>query len=547
MKKRMLALLLAVLMVFSMAGCGKKPLDPTDKIPQIEKPVEKPEESEAPEAPTDPEPSQGLDAYDDPCDHPHEGNDLTVYDGIYRAKLPQSEDEETWLQIKGYNDFIMLEYHGLMEGSVYRYWAEEFWPGEGWYTEIGKDSVSGKSQLFTSMGQYENYSELPRNRCITLTDDGVVLNYDDSDAEYFERADGFEGHADAEEMRARLDEDVHLDFDYQYDSKNVVGSWGFWDGWQAACLTFAEDGSFSMFWKEPNKPIAVYEGVYGFGTNSGNLVIHAERLGYGGYPYVADWEWYVDEWGLNLSDEAGIILDGMWTFWPVEEDFFTVLDADTALGYIVANLTESGEYTDQYDGAYTYYFSLPQFYYSEHQDLQNINEQIVDFYYPIIEEERNAMEAGEILSYDLIDWQSMVYKGILFLHVYALTYDWEEHDIFYVDVDTMEQVDASEVLKRLEISEEEFLDAARTRAEEIFISTFDEMPEEDREAYGYYDCLEQTVSDEFVNLELPIFVNRHGEITVYLKIASMAGSGLMWEGNNIFGEYYGAYKEEAVG
>ena len=536
--RKVLALLLAGLMVFSMAACGRKEPDPAkkpDQTPTIEKPA-------------DLEPSQGLDAYDNPCDHPHEGNDLTIYDGIYRAKLPQGEDDETWLQIKGYNDFIMLEYHGLMEGSVYRYWAEEFWPGEGWYTEIGENAISGKSQIFSSMAQYENYSELPRNRCITLTEDGVVLNYDDSDAEYFERADGFAGHAAPEEMRTRLGEDVHLDFEYQYDSKNVVGSWGFWDGWQAACLSFEEDGDFSLYWKEPNRPIAVYEGVYGFGQNSGNLVIHAERLGYGGYPYVADWEWYVDDYGyISISDYDTVIMEGSYNFWPVEEDFFTVLDADTALGYIVANLTDSGEYTDQYGGEYTYYYSLPQFYHSENRDLQKINEQITEFYYPIMEMEQNAMSEGEILSYDLIDWQSSVYKGILFLHVFAYTYDWEEHSIFYVDVDTLEQLEVSEVLERLEISEEDFLDAARTRAEEIFHDKFDDMPEEDRETYGYYEYLEQTLSDEFVNLDLPIFVGRHGEITVYLKIASKAGSGLMWEANNIFGEFYGNYQEEAVG
>ena len=526
MKKRMLALMLALLMVFSIAGCGKQKPEEETKQPE-------------PVAPIDPEPSQGLDAYENPCDHLHEGKDLTVFDGIYRAKLPQGEDEETWLQIKGYNDFIMLEYHGMMEGSSYRYWAEEFWPGEGWYTSTEQETVSGKSQIFSSMAQYENYSELPKNRCITLTDDGVVLNYDDSDAEYFVRDDTFAGgHTEPKEMRVRLGEDVHLDFSYQYDSKNVVGSWGFWDGWQAVCLTLAEDGTFSMFRKEPNSPIAVYEGVYGFGRNSGNLVIHAERLGHGGYPYAADWEWYVDDYGyLNISDYDAVMVEGSIGLWPVEEDFFTVLDADTALGYIVANLTDSGEYTDQYGTEYTYYYSLPQFYHSENQDLQKINRQITEFYYPIMEAELSAMETGEFLSYDLIDWQSAVYQDVLFLHVYADTYDWEEHSIFYVDVNTLKQLDASEVLKRLEISEDEFLDAARTRAEEIFHYTFDELPEEDREVYGYYDCLEQTISDEFVNLDLPIFVDRNGVITVYLKISSMAGSGLIWEANSIFEEY----------
>ena len=55
--------------------------------------------------------------------------------------------------------------------------------------------------------------------------------------------------------------------------------------------------------------------------------------------------------------------------------------------------------------------------------------------------------------------------------------------------------------------------------------------------------VEQTISDEFLNLDLPIFADRNGVITVYLKISSMAGSGLMWEANNIFEEY----AEDAVG
>jgi len=541
--KKVLALLLAALMVFSVAGCGQQEPQPEKRTAE-----EVETEENVSDVPPETEVSQEMPVYENPCDHIHEGADLTVFDGIYRAKLAQGDDDETWLQIKGYNDFIMLEYHGFMEGSMYRFWAEEFWPGEEWYTSSDKEMISGKSQIFSSMGQYENYSEMPRNRCITLTNDGVVLNYDDDDAQYFVRDDGFDGgHTAPQEMRPRLGEDVHLDFAYQYDSKNAVGTWGFWDGWQAGCLTLEEDGNFSLYWKEPNRPIAVYEGVYGFGSYSGNLAVYAERQGYGGYPYVADWEWYVDEYGyLNISDYDTVILEGSMGFWKVEEDFFTVLDADTALGYITEEGPEWGNYTDQYGTEYSYYYSLPRFYHCESQDLQRINRQITDFYYPIMEAEQNAMEAGEFLSYDLIDWQASVYKGILFLHVYAYTYDWEEHSIFYVDVDTLEQLEPSEVLKRLDITEEEFLNAARTRAEEIFLEHFSGIPEADRETYGYYDCLEQTIGDEFVNLDLPIFVDRSGVITVYLKISSMAGSGVMWEANSIFEEFYGEY-QEAVG
>jgi len=586
--KKIIALCLALAMVLSLAACGSKEpsisaADKLNKLPtQQEKQetpekTEKPEQPEAPaekapaqskpnkekpgktdktepEAPADPEPSQGLDAYDNPCDHPHEGTDLTVYDGIYKAKLAQGDDEETWLQIKGYNDFILLEYHGLQAGEIYRYWVEEFWPADGWYTDTDTDSVTGKSQQFTSMAQYENYSGLPQNRVITLTNDGVVLNYDDSDAEYFARDDGFDGgHNAPEELRNWFGEDSHLDFDYQYDAKDVVGTWGFWDGWQAVCMTFAEDGSFSCFWKYPNEPIQVYEGAYAFGEYSGNLEVLAERIGYGRFPVEANWQWEINEWGdLNLLSEEDVIFLGEYNFWPIEEDFFTVMDADKALGYVYSNINESDEYTDKYDSTYYYYYSYPQFYYSEHKDLQKINTMISDFYYPIIEAEFRAMEEGEILTYDHVDWQSAVYNGILFLHVYAYTYDWEEHDSFYIDLETMKQIDAKEVLKRLDIEEDFFLEGVRAYAEDRFVDTFSELEEEYREDYGYYDCLEQTVSDEFVNLDLPIFVDGNGNLCVYVKISSMAGSGLMWAPAwfyNESGTYEvpGAYVDDAVG
>ena len=262
--KKSIALFLALTMLLSLAACGKQEQSmdlsgKLDKLPTKQEQTEMPEtpavmepekpgkennKTEKPEEPeiiVDPEPSQGLDAYDNPSDHPHEGKDLTAFDGMYRAQLPQGDDEETWVQITGFNDFIILEYHGLQAGEIYRYWVEEFWPADGWYTDTDTDSVTGKSQQFDSMAQYENYSGLPQNRTISLTEDGVVLNYDDSDAEYFTRDDSFYGgHNSPEELRAWLGEDVHLDFDYQYDAKDVVGTWGFWDGWQATRMTFAE-------------------------------------------------------------------------------------------------------------------------------------------------------------------------------------------------------------------------------------------------------------------------------------------------------------------
>ena len=61
------------------------------------------------------------------------------------------------------------------------------------------------------------------------------------------------------------------------------------------------------------------------------------------------------------------------------------------------------------------------------------------------------------------------------------------------------------------------------------------------------ESLERTISDEFVNVDLPIFVDSVGQITVYLKLSSMAGSGIIWQPDSFFEPFYGDYVEEAVG
>lgn len=523
--RRILALFLALIMVFALSAC-QKDVTTTDTV-QPGQPKDPP--PSLPTLSTDPEPSQGLDAYDNPSDHPHEGMDLTVFDGTYRAKVAHMEDEETWVEVTGLSDCILLEHFGTMGGSVYRFHTEEFWPVDGWYTSTDPNMISGKSQCFSSMAQYENYNGMPQNRTIALTEDGIVLSYDDADAEYYERDDSFRGHTDPQELRQRLGEDVHLDFDYQYDSKNVLGSWGFWIGREASQITFEEDGSFTLMYKTAGEPIEYYTGVYGFGTYSGNLVIIAERFGYGTFPYFADWEWSIDQYGdISITDTENNLLGGEYWYWPVENTFFTAMGVNTAMGYLTDAYYDENTYTDKYGTEYSYYFRLPKFYHSDYQELEQINQQIYDFYYSIIEAEEQAMTAQEFLSYTFIDWQAAAYNNVLFLHVYAYTYDWEEHDVFYIDLLTMKPLTPAEMLERIGMEETYFLDTVRSRAESVFVEYFSEIPEAERESNGYYQCLEETVSDDFVNLDLPIYVTENGQITVYLKISSMAGSGIMW-------------------
>ena len=134
------------------------------------------------------------------------------------------------------------------------------------------------------------------------------------------------------------------------------------------------------------------------------------------------------------------------------------------------------------------------------------------------------MEQEEFLSYTDVNWESDVFEGVLYLHIYAESFNWQEHSAYYYDLEQGAFLTTEEVLDRLLIEPSYFLEAVRQGAEETFESYFSDIPINDRVEYGYYELLEWTVSDEAVNFDLPIFVNRWGSIAVYARIGSMAGA-----------------------
>ena len=500
MHNRVLALLLAVLMALSISACSRpEPIPPDDPgIP-------------------------GPEIVSSPAESDH-----AVFSGTYRDPVPEQEGETSYVEITAYDEFILLEHFLCMDGSVYSFWAEEFWPDTDYYPAGEYPSAYGKSQTFSSMTGLDLYGDAPKNRSITLTEDGVVLNYDDSDAEYYILENSFSGHSSAEDMQGFLGEDMLRDFDCGTDA--VLGTWSFGDGPDAFCLTFSEDGSFAMLRKSPGKPVEAYRGAFAFGQYSGDLEIFAERIGSGKYPYRVNWEWSAADGSLTLRDEAGTLLvpGKEYTFRPVQDRFFTQLEQQDALSYVYSICDSSGSYTDRYETEYFYRYALPQFYGCS-DAVTEVNQSIADTFSPLIEMEQTAMEAGEFISYDAVDWEAEIFEGVLYLHVYAVSFDREEHAAFYLDTATGELLDTEQVLDRLLLDPDYFLQAVSDGAEEVYLEFHKGIPKEEREAYGYYDMLQWTVSQDAVNFDLPIFVDRSGSIAVYAKIGTLAGAGMMWE------------------
>ena len=484
----------AILALLLLTACGKTPqapAEPVDETPIVEEVLQ--EQTQVPE----------------------ERFDLSVFDGTYRANVPP-EGDEGYVQIKAFGDFIVLEHFLCMEGSVYSFWAEEFWPDEDGVSQGDFTSVSGMSQTFSMMTAGDEYDTMPKNRAITLTDEGVVLNYDDSDAEYYVKDTGFAYHTSEEELRQIVGEGTAK------KQEKLCGTWSWHSSREALCLTFREDGTVSFLQKKTGEPVQVYEGV--FSAEKDSVSVAAEKAGDGMYPHIMSWRWHVDAddmlW-LTFEDERQVI------FLPTEEAVTGAVPAREALAYVGTQYDLSGEYTDQYGTAYDYCYRLPRFY-GDGEAAMAVNEQIREKFAPIIEEELSAMEQNEFLSFAEVSFESNVHEDVLYLHIYAKAFDWEEHSAYYYDTKTGAFLTTEEVLDRLLIDPNYFLEAVREDALAVFEETFSEIPEEYKEESGYYEMMEWTVSDEAVDLELPIYVDRFGSVAVHAKIGSMAGSGVIW-------------------
>ena len=479
--KRLISFVCILLALLMLTACGKTEVPPGEPPQEVQQEVQQETPQEASRA---------------------------VFGGIYRDCVPEVEGEEEYVQITDFGEFLLLEHFLCMDGSVYSFWAEEFWPYEGSYQQ---DMVYGQSQTFSMQTAGDLYDTMPQNRSIALTDEGVVLNYDDSDAEYYVKDETFSYHSTAEELRQNLGEAAAPD-------ERVLGTWGYHDGYEAGCVTFREDGVFSFLWKTLGEPVQVYDGV--FTEGEGSLQILAEKAGDGTYPHHMQWNWSIDEYG-----GLGLAIDGeVTTFQQTEAPFALQMAQRDAMACLGSWYDMSDTYTDQYETFYLYTYRLPQFY-GDDAAVMAVNRQIMDDYSPLIEEELQAMTQGEFLSYTDVNWESDIYEGVLYLHIWAETFNWQEHSAYYYDLEEGVFLTTEEVLDRLLIDRDYFLEAVRQGAEEVFTSYFSDIPKEEREEYGYYEMLEWTVSEEVVNFELPIYVDRWGSIAVYARIGSMAGAG----------------------
>lgn len=520
--KRWIALMLAVLLVWTMTACGKTSGPSLAEQMENRPVVETPPESSTPVQAVPEKQEENIVAQPE---EPVLSGDHTAYDGTYRLREQKMEGEDTYVVVRGFPEFLLIECFTEYQGSVYSFWVEEFWPDDG--TELGTCvTLTGRSQDFSLMSRGNIYTAMPSRRTVTLTEEGIILQTEGYDEEVYLRAADYGYHTEQAELLDRLHDMISV-----REEPELAGCWELWDGWRTIHVTLAADGGFHFVSKEPGCPVRVMDGVWGVDADSGALQIVAELAGDGNYPYTLTWQWRLDENGfLYLQDEYGDVLPEAGNdvgFWQTGENVYLNMTQLTAMGYVWESYDLSGKYTDQYDTEYYYSYRLPLFL-EEEGDLGELNAEIQETFVSIIEEELAAMEAGEFLTTQNVDWKLYVTEDIVTLYIYTFGWQWETHKTYYYDLRTNSRTDSRELLHRIGIDEAEFLDKVRNAAEAYFVEAFSGLPEEDREEYGYYDFLEWTISDEAVNFDLPIFVDDIGNLCVYARIGSMAGADEFW-------------------
>lgn len=526
--RRATALMMTILLVLGMAACSKTEApslaDKLHDLPTEQENKTPPTKQETPQK-TEQKPETEENGKGQKPERPEPTEQLHALEGTYRKTEKGSLDEETYVEVRVFPDFVVLEYFDVYEGSTFSFWTEEFWPDHD--CTIGTDTVlTGKSQEFSIMSKGNEYFEMPRNRTITMTEDGLVLQYEGEDEEILVLDDSdFTGHTPQTELQGILDEHFNVQM-----HEDLIGYWSCWDGWFDCWLALEDDGGFCLISKEPGSPIHLLDGVWGVDNETNDLILFGEMAGEGSYPYTQTWTWEKDDGQLVLTEEYQFLLpehvDGVY-FWEAEPEFYCSTAMEDAIGYVYPYYDLSGQYTDSDGTQYLYNYRVPQLLEDE-GDAGEINAEIMEIYVPIVEDMLARMEQGEFLDTELVTWDQYVTEGILTIHIYSYSFTWETHHIWYYDLEAEKRVDSEELLLRIGISPDELLEKVRVQAELYFVDMYKGIPAAERKQYGYDIMYEWTISDEAINLNLPIFMDRLGSLCVYARIGSLAGPTEIW-------------------
>lgn len=195
--------------------------------------------------------------------------------------------------------------------------------------------------------------------------------------------------------------------------------------------------------------------------------------------------------------------------------------ADSDMIIITENYAEDGHYTDSLDNSWTYSYHVPQLT-ADTAGARAINAAIDEKFGDPVRGALKDMQQALSLGCVSVSWKSYRYEDVLSLVVKAEA-DWEftDYAVYLYDVGRGVQLTTAELLEKLGVAQETFLDGLRRSA----AAAFDEQ--------GYINTTEGvqwvqerswTVGAENVNTEAMVYADETGKLMAVLPVGSMAGA-----------------------
>ena len=185
---------------------------------------------------------------------------------------------------------------------------------------------------------------------------------------------------------------------------------------------------------------------------------------------------------------------------------------------------EQGAYTDNIGNQYTYSYALPGIA-GNSSGARAINAVIDNSFGDLIREAKREMEEGLSLGCPSVGYYAAVWEDILTLVVIA-HWDWsfDDYGVYCYEVSTDRWLSGAELLERMGVSQEEFLESCRRQFRQTFKDQYAELPQENLADYGYYEALDRCDGDKYVNMELQFYPDETGDLVVIAPIVSLAGA-----------------------
>lgn len=204
---------------------------------------------------------------------------------------------------------------------------------------------------------------------------------------------------------------------------------------------------------------------------------------------------------------------------------------ERAYDMIQETYAADGSYTDDYGNSCTYYYHLPNLIPTT-PGANSINEKLADRFSEEITNSLAAISEGQDTVLRDVSWFLFIYDGVINL-VVDEHIDWGDanyYEVYYYDMNTGAELTPQQMLARITLTEEDFLDGAREACVRQYESQFGNLTAEQKETAGYDTMLAYQKSDELINFEmLKLFVDDGGNVGVYAPIASLAGAAYYYQ------------------